>query len=628
MQKKWAQIQSILETRIDSGQVKAWIASLVPVREEKGLVLCTQTEFAAAHVRRWYAALLDDAVRQVLGPECPVRVECRPGCKRDMTPAVAAGSAAVCCATPTAGTEPGPVSASPHLQGGRVDATAAPSKSGDLRIISSNSGEVRAIPPDSRAFRTGWSGPAQAGGEARPVPVSGARLSARSGGALGAGAETHAVLEVLQRSLTDPAGREPAGRARAAEAIPPSGLDQPGRAWSAGAEPPSEREPLPDAGSCAPAPRLAPSPRPLPQRQLLLPEALAEPAASCAAQSWRYSFDDFVVGPCNEMAYAASRSMCGDVRQADILFLSSAPGLGKTHLMHAVGQVLTASCNRRRPQVAYLTAEEFTTRFYMSIKGQDTDRFKARYRNLDLLLLEDAHFLQGKEKTQAELLSTIKALTDRGSKVVFSSSFAPRDMRQMDDQLHSRLSAGLVTFIDRPDEETRRKILRRKAGFHQVLLPDDVEAVLARHIHADVRQIESCLCNLILKAKLLNSRITLQMAWDVLSQYASHSPILDMESIIRYICQGFEVSREQLLSSSRKQEYVCARNSAFFLARKHTDLSLENIGRHFNRRHSTVLKGITSLEREISRQSPRGRQIANTLAMIERNGNIVPPANA
>ena len=369
-----------------------------------------------------------------------------------------------------------------------------------------------------------------------------------------------------------------------------------------------------------------PSPRPLSMVQLALPVRAPEPkTVSLPEQAWRFSFDDFVVGPCNELAHAAARSMCGSGCGSDILFLSSAPGLGKTHLMQAVGKALWDSCNRRAPKVEYLTAEEFASRFYLSLKLQDTDRFKARYRDVDLLLLEDVHFLQGKEKMQAELLATIKSLQDRGSKVVFTSSFGPKDLRQMDEQLQSRLSAGLLSFIERPDEQTRRRILRHKASLHQALLPGDVEEVLARHIQADVRQIESCLQNLILKARLLNCGITMQMAWEVIANYATHSPVLDMDAIIRHVCQGFSLSREQLVSASRKQEYVTARNTAFYLARKHTDLSLAAIGQRFNRRHTTVMKGITNLEREISCQSHVGRQISSAIGMIERNGNIVVP---
>ncbi|MDR0339883.1 MAG: AAA family ATPase [Desulfovibrio sp.] len=376
-------------------------------------------------------------------------------------------------------------------------------------------------------------------------------------------------------------------------------------------------------------PACPPSPRPLPALHLPLPgpeaSLLTEPSPGPvdASHIWRFSFDDFIVGACNELAHAAARSICHDGRHADALFLCSAPGLGKTHLMHAVGRALCASCNLRKPKVEYLTAEEFTSRFYGSLKSQEIDRFKARYRNADILLLEDVHFLQGKEKTQAELLATVKALREKGSKIVYTSSFAPKDLKLMDEQLQSRLSAGLLSFIERPDEETRRRILRSKATAQQALLPEEVEDILARHIHADVRQIESCLQTLVLKAQLLNTRITPQMAWEVLVQYAAHTPVLDMDAIIGAVCKAFNLTQQQLFSAVRKQEYVRARNTAFYLARKHTDLSFESIGRRFNRRHSTVLKGITSLEREISVQSPEGRQIANILTMIERHGNIL-----
>lgn len=375
--------------------------------------------------------------------------------------------------------------------------------------------------------------------------------------------------------------------------------------------------------STAPSPRPLPEPRPLPQMQFALPVEQTTQSRQLPEPGWRFSFDDFVVGPCNELAYAASRSMCDDLLHADILYLSSAPGLGKTHLMQAVGKALCSCCNRRSMKVEYLTAEELTTQFFQALKSQSMDRFKARFRTADLFLLEDVHFMQGKEKMQSELLATVNALSERGSKVVFTSSFIPKDLKSLDNQLQSRLSAGLLAVIDRPDEALRRKILRHKAATHQVVLPDEVEDALAKYINKDVRQIESCLQNLILKARLLNTNISLKMAFEVMSHYAQCHPVLDMESILLFVCKAFRINREQLFSACRKQEFVQARNTAFFLARKHTDLSLEAIGRQFNRRHSTVLKGITSLEREISRQSPLGRQLANTLSLIERNGNVL-----
>ena len=373
------------------------------------------------------------------------------------------------------------------------------------------------------------------------------------------------------------------------------------------------------------APQSGAFPRPgVSERQMELP--LRMPEFSLSVRSWRHSFDEFVVGPSNELAFAASRSMCHNPKGADLLFLSSSAGLGKTHLMQAVGQQLYRDCNSRMPRIEYLTAEEFTSQLVMAFKTNDTDRFKARYRDVEVLLLEDVHFLQGKEKMQEELLSTLKALQDRGSKIIFSSSFLPRELSGMSDQLLSRLSSGLLAAIDRPDKQTRKRIFKEKANSNHVLLSEDVSDFLADTIQSDVRQIESCLQNLILKAKLLKTDITMQLAWEAVQHYSPCKKSLDLENIIAYISQGYGVSTEQLRSKSRKREYVTARNTVFFLARKHTELSLGEIGTAFNRSHSTVIKGITTLEREISRESSIGRQMASAIALIERTGGIISPS--
>lgn len=357
-----------------------------------------------------------------------------------------------------------------------------------------------------------------------------------------------------------------------------------------------------------------------------LPIRYSEEAFKPASRSWRHSFDDFVVGPCNELAFAASRNMCRENRSADILFLSSAPGLGKTHLIQAVGQQLYKNCNYRAPRVEYLTAEEFASRLVMAFKGSDTDRFKARYRDADVLLLEDVHFLQGKEKIQEELLSTLKALHERGGKMIFSSSFIPRQLQGMSSELLSRLHSGLLAAIDRPDREMRKRIFREKARLTQVTLPEDVSDFLADSIDSDVRQIESCLQNLVLKASLLRCGITMQMAWEAVQYYAPREKELDLEKILAYVAKGYGITVDQMRSKNRKRNLVLARNTVYFLARKHTELSLEEIGSLFGRRHSTVIKGITSLEREMSRETSLGRQIANAISIIERTGSIISPS--
>lgn len=358
--------------------------------------------------------------------------------------------------------------------------------------------------------------------------------------------------------------------------------------------------------------------RVLPRRQGRLPMPAAAP--SCRREAcWRYRFEDFVVGPSNSVAVAAAQDVCrsGDVRT---LFVNSASGLGKTHLAQAVGQALSQKGNAAR--VAYLTAEEFASRFVTSLRNHDVEGFKARLRDLDVLLLEDVHFFQGKEKMQDMALAVVKNLQARGGRVVFTSSFSPRELQRVDSQLVSYFCSGILTSMARPDEEMRRRILTRKAKSFQVLLPDPVRDLLASRLHGDVRQMESCLNSLIFKARLLNCALHPELALEVLNQYAGVECGPDLPTIIRLVCESYGLEQRQLCSRSRRRECVLGRNTAYYLARKHTDLSLEEIGETFNRRHSTVIKGITSVEQELSRESSLGRQIARAVALIERNAGL------
>jgi chromosomal replication initiator protein len=349
-------------------------------------------------------------------------------------------------------------------------------------------------------------------------------------------------------------------------------------------------------------------------RSLTLPIAPSVP--ELAGDRFRFSYDEFVVGPSNELAYVASKGICDMTLSADQLFISSAPGLGKTHLIQAMGRELCASAGHggKNLRVAYLSSEEFANRLVMALKTRQVERFKAAFReNVDVLLLEDVHFFRDKPRIQDELLNTLKALNSRGCRLVFTSSFLPKDLAGLDGQLLSRISSGFLTVIDKPDLATRKRILERKAAVHQVLLPDDVSTLLADRLHADVRQLESCLQNLALKAKLLNCRISVDLAWEVLKHYDLEARPLSLEDIVDYVCDVYRISPDQLKSKSRKRQFVLARNTAFLLARQHTDMSLVDIGNRFNRRHSTVVKGITALERHLSLRTPLGRELERTI---------------
>lgn len=342
-------------------------------------------------------------------------------------------------------------------------------------------------------------------------------------------------------------------------------------------------------------------------------------APELAPDRFRFSYDEFVVGPSNELAYVASKGICDMSLSADQLFISSAPGLGKTHLIQSMGRCLcrAGEDHGRGLRVAYLSAEEFANRLVMALKTKQVERFKAAFReNVDVLLLEDVHFFRDKPRIQDELLNTLKALNSRGCRLVFTSSFLPRDLTGLDPQLLSRISSGFLAVIDKPDLATRKRILERKAAIHQVLLPDEVSTLLADRLHADVRQLESCLQNLVLKARLLNCRISVDLAWDVLRHYDLAARPLTLDDIVSYVCDVYRISPDQLISKSRKRQYVLARNTAFLLARQHTDMSLVDIGNRFNRRHSTVVKGITSIERHLSLRTPLGRELERTIESV------------
>lgn len=329
---------------------------------------------------------------------------------------------------------------------------------------------------------------------------------------------------------------------------------------------------------------------------------------------WRFSFDDFVIGESNRLACAASRSLCDNTLPGDQLFMSSAPGLGKTHLLHSIGKNLCASSNKKRISIACLTAEEFANRMVLALKAGEISRFKSEFReNVDCLLLEDIHFFQGKQKMQDEILETLKSLQLRGSKVVMTSSFLPRELEKVDQQLVSRFSSGLLALISTPDFETRKRIVENKAVRLGTQVPDSISELLADRITTDVRQLESCLQNLVLKARLLNRDVSQELAWQVLENYSIAKAAPNYESIVDHICRSYELTPDQLRSKSRKRQIVLARNTAFFLARRYTELSLKDIGTRLGRRHSTVIKGITNIEREISLQTPLGRQLQDTI---------------
>ena len=322
-----------------------------------------------------------------------------------------------------------------------------------------------------------------------------------------------------------------------------------------------------------------------------------------------YSFDRFVVGHSNEFAYSASNafSQIGSWHYNMLLMLAKT-GLGKTHLSQAVGQTILA--NNPESLVYYITAEDFTNEMIFSLKNNRIEEFKNRYRRrCDVLILEEIHFLSGKEKTQLELGYTLDALCNDNKKVMFTSSLPPKDIPKLSRELSSRFTSGLVMTIDGPDHDTRVKILEKKAAEHNIILSKEVILFLAGRLKTDIRQMESALKCLEAKSSLLNKKISMEMAKDVVSCLVSGEKTITPDKIKNLVTKYYKVTPDMLESKSRKKIYAYPRNVYLYLCRRFTDETLENLATTVNRSHSSVLYGSTQIEKKIKNDKKTQHQL-------------------
>ncbi len=333
-----------------------------------------------------------------------------------------------------------------------------------------------------------------------------------------------------------------------------------------------------EAAPVSPAPGQLPLPTMAPPRNLWLKS--------------QYTFDRFIVGHSNEFAYSASRSIAfGDPCDYESLLMLANTGLGKTHLSQAIGHTILQKNPETR--IFYMTAENFTNEMITSLKTGRIEAFKQRYRqNCDVLLLEEVHFLGGKEKIQAELGYTLDALANDNKKIVFTSALPPKDVPRMSRELTSRLTSGLVTTISDPDYDTRVQILTRKAAAYQVALSQDVIHYLAERLTRDIRQMESAVKCLKARAELVGARIDIDLAKEVVSALVSGERRVTPSHIIDLVCKYYRVAPEDVTSKSRKKVYAYPRNIYAYLCRQYSDETLEEIGKTINRSHSTVLYSV------------------------------------
>ncbi len=353
---------------------------------------------------------------------------------------------------------------------------------------------------------------------------------------------------------------------------------------------------------------LRPPPDPLADRQLTLPN-ISPPASAGRVLRRGFTFDNFVVGDGNDFAYSAALSLASrrNMNQ-NAMFLLSETGLGKSHLSQAVGHYILSKCPTE--SVYYITAEDFTNEMVTAFKSDSINAFKEKYRaQCDVLILEDIHFLTGKDRTQIELALALDYLLDAEKKIIFSSCYMPADIPKMNDQLRSRLSCGLTPVITPPDFRTRMKILQRKAAENGCALPREVLEYLASELSSNVRQLESGLIGVSARSSLMGQTIDLTLARDVIQSISRPKRAITIDLIQQVVSRHYKISVEDMVSRSRKQAVARPRHIAIYLSRKFTDLTLQSIGKSFNRYHATIYRSVGTVEKGLKNDNTLKKQI-------------------
>ncbi|MEA1937676.1 MAG: chromosomal replication initiator protein DnaA [Pseudomonadota bacterium] len=318
----------------------------------------------------------------------------------------------------------------------------------------------------------------------------------------------------------------------------------------------------------------------------------------------RFTFANFVVGPPNELAYAAARRVA-ESEQATFnpLFLYSGSGLGKTHLMHAIAQTIRARDPSRR--VIYLSAEKFMYQFVRALRFKDIMTFKEQFRSVDVLMIDDVQFIAGREHTQEEFFHTFNSLVDQNRQVIVSADKSPHDLEGMEDRLKSRLGWGLVADIHPTTYELRLGILQAKAEQYDIAIPDKVFAFLAHKIVSNVRELEGALNRIVAHAELVGRTVTMESAQDLLRDIIrAHDRRLTIEEIQKCVAEHFDIRVAEMHSARRARAIVRPRQIAMYLCKQLTSSSLPEIGRKFGGRdHTTVMHAVKTVER-ITNEDP------------------------
>ena len=333
----------------------------------------------------------------------------------------------------------------------------------------------------------------------------------------------------------------------------------------------------------------------------------------------RFTFDNFVVGPSNRFAHAASRAVAeSPARSYNPLFIYGGVGLGKTHLMQAIG----AHVLKTTPQlkVAYISSEKFTNQLISAIQHRTTPNFRERYRNVNLLLIDDIHFIAGKESTQEEFFHTFNTLYDAHKQIVVSSDRPPKDIPALEERLVSRFAWGLVTDIQAPDLETRIAILKKKIEQSHIDVPTEVVFFIADKVRLNIRELEGALIRVAAYSSLTNEKITLDLSQAVLKDMLLEDRKVSIDDIQKRIAAYFNIRVFDLKAKRRSRAVVYPRQIAMYLARSLTDFSLPEIGEYFGGRdHTTVLHAYEKIDKAL-KEDVKLKDLLDKLAVEIKSG--------
>ena len=330
----------------------------------------------------------------------------------------------------------------------------------------------------------------------------------------------------------------------------------------------------------------------------------------------KYTFDTFVVGNNNRFAQAALAVGNEPGKSYNPLFLYGGVGLGKTHLMQAIGNRIIEE--NRKANVLYVTSEKFTNQLVNSIKDNKTEMFRNKYRNIDVLLIDDIQFIAGKDRVQEEFFHTFNALREDGKQIIISSDTPPRDIQFLEDRLKSRFEWGLLADISCPDYETRLAILRKKAQDEKIIIDDAILSNIATNIDSNIRELEGVFNKIVARAALTHSPITMEHAELIINEFKLKSEkVISSDFIKETVAKYFSINKNDLASEKRSNDIAFPRQIAMFLCRDVANMSFPQIGKDFgDRDHSTVMHAYNKIKKEV-------RDKNNTKLIVESVKNII-----